>query len=303
MNPNKTVVTLAERYGDEVTRRGVASMRTLTFGFSPCPNDTFIFGALATGKLEVPGFQLEIIHEDVETLNKLAREALLDFSKISFHSFALVVERYALLRSGAALGRGCGPLVVAREPRDMDSLRGEAIAIPGELTTANLLLQLYGEGFAHVHPVSYETIMPRLQRGEFAAGVIIHEGRFTYHSYGLHQVLDLGGWWEETQDLPIALGGILVRRDLGCDVAAVMEDAIRHSLNFARQNSEEIWSYIKTHAQEMDDEVIRHHIDLYVNEYSFDLGEEGRLAIKTLLELAHKRDLLPPVTAGLFLTD
>ena len=278
-------------------------MKTLTLGFSPCPNDTFIFGALATGELEVPGFRLEIIHEDVETLNKLAREALLDFSKISFHSFALVVERYALLRSGAALGRGCGPLVVAREPRDMDSLRGEAIAIPGELTTANLLLQLYGEGFAHVHPVSYETIMPRLQRGEFAAGVIIHEGRFTYHSYGLHQVLDLGGWWEETQDLPIALGGILVRRDLGCDVAAVMEDAIRHSLNFARQNSEEIWSYIKTHAQEMDDEVIRHHIDLYVNEYSFDLGEEGRLAIKTLLELAHKRDLLPPVTAGLFLTD
>ena len=278
-------------------------MKTLTLGFSPCPNDTFIFGALATGKLEIPGFQLEIIHEDVETLNKLAREAFLDFTKISFHAFALVVKSYALLRSGAALGRGCGPLVVAREPRDMDSLRGEAIAIPGELTTANLLLQLYGEGFAHVLPMSYETIMPRLQRGEFAAGVVIHEGRFTYHHHGLHQVLDLGGWWEETQDLPIALGGILVRRALGCEVAKVIEDAIRHSLNFARQNSEEIWSYIKAHAQEMDDEAIRQHIDLYVNEYSFDLGEEGRLAIKTLLELAYKRDLLPPVTAGLFLTD
>ena len=278
-------------------------MRTLTLGFSPCPNDTFIFGALATGKLEVPGFQLEIIHEDVETLNKLAREALLDFTKISFHAFALVVNRYGLLNSGAALGRGCGPLVVAREARNMDSLRGEAIAIPGELTTANLLLQLYGDGFPHVHPVSYETIMPRLQRGEFAAGVIIHEGRFTYHNYGLHQVLDLGNWWEETQDLPIALGGILVRRDLGCDVAEVIEDAVRHSLKYARQNSEKIWSYIKTHAQEMDDEVIRQHIDLYVNEYSLDLGEEGRLAIKTLLELAHKRGLLPPVTAGLFLTD
>ena len=276
-------------------------MKTLTLGFSPCPNDTFIFGALATDKLEVPGFRLEIIHEDVETLNKLAREALLDFTKISFHAFALVVKRYALLRSGAALGRGCGPLVVAREPMDMDSLRGEAIAIPGELTTANLLLQLYGEGFTHVHPRSYETIMPRLQRGEFAAGVVIHEGRFTYHNYGLHQVLDLGGWWEETQGLPLALGGILVRRDLGSEVAELIEDAIRNSLNFARQNSEEIWPYIKTHAQEMDDEVIRHHIDLYVNDYTLDLGEEGELAVETLLELAHKRELLPPITASLFL--
>jgi 1,4-dihydroxy-6-naphthoate synthase len=278
-------------------------MRTLTLGFSPCPNDTFIFGALATGKLEVPGIRLEIIHEDVETLNKLAREALLDFTKISFHAFALVAKRYALLRSGAALGRGCGPLVVAREPRDMDSLRGEAIAIPGELTTANLLLQLYGEGFAHVHPISYETIMPRLQRGEFTAGVIIHEGRFTYSNYGLHQVLDLGGWWEETQNLPVALGGILVRRELGRDIAELIEDAIRQSSNFARQNGEKIWSYIKGHAQEMDDKVIRHHIDLYVNDYSFDLGEEGSLAIKRLLELAYKRNLLPPVAAGLFLTD
>jgi 1,4-dihydroxy-6-naphthoate synthase len=278
-------------------------MKTLTLGFSPCPNDTFIFGALATGKLEVPSFQLEIIHQDVETLNKLAREALLDFSKISFHAFALVVKRYGLLSSGAALGRGCGPLVVAREMRSMDSLRGEAIAIPGELTTANLLLQLYGEGFPHIHSISYETIMPRLQRGEFAAGLIIHEGRFTYHNYGLHQVLDLGAWWEETQDLPIPLGGILVRRDLGPDVARAMEDAIRSSLNFAQQNSEEIWPYIKTHAHEMDDEVIRQHIDLYVNEYTVDLGEEGRLAIKTLLELAHKRDLTPPLPAGLFLDE
>jgi len=278
-------------------------MKTMTLGFSPCPNDTFIFGALATGKLDVPGFRLEFIHEDVETLNKLAREAVLDFSKTSFHAFARVVKRYALLRSGAALGRGCGPLVVAREPRDMNSLRGEPIAIPGELTTANLLLQLYGGGFNHVHPMSYETIMPRLQRGEFAAGVVIHEGRFTYHNYGLHQVLDLGGWWEETQDLPIALGGILVRRDLGSDVAEAIEDAIRQSLNFARQSPEEIWSYIKTHAQEMDDEVIRQHINLYVNEYSFDLGEEGGIAIKRLLELSHERDLLPPLTGSLFLTD
>ena len=275
-------------------------MKTLTLGFSPCPNDTFIFGALATGKVEIPGFKLQIIHEDVETLNKLAREALLDFTKISFHAFALVVNRYALLRSGAALGKGCGPLVVAREPRNIDSLRGEVIAIPGELTTANLLLQLCGDGFPEVYAVSYDTIMHRIQRGEFAAGVIIHEGRFTYRNYGLHQVVDLGAWWEESQGLPIPLGGILVRRELQSDVAEAVEDAIRRSLSFARQNSEEIWPYIKTHAHEMDDEVIAQHIDLYVNEYSLDLGEEGRVAIKKLLELAHERDLVPPLAAGLF---
>ena len=288
------------RYGDAVTRKGNVRMKTLTLGFSPCPNDTFIFGPLATGKVEIPGFELQIILEDVETLNKLAREALLDFTKISFHAFALVVNRYALLRSGAALGRGCGPLVVAREPRNIDSLRGEVIAIPGELTTANLLLQLCGDGFPEVYAVSYDTIMHRIQRGEFAAGVIIHEGRFTYRNYGLHQVIDLGAWWEESQGLPIPLGGILVRRELQTDVAEAVEDAIRRSLSFARQNSEEIWPYIKTHAQEMDDEVIAQHIDLYVNEYSLDLGEEGRIAIKKLLELAHERDLVPPLAADLF---
>lgn len=278
-------------------------MKTLTLGFSPCPNDTFIFGPLATGKVEIPGFKLQIIHEDVETLNKLAREALLDFTKISFHAFALVVNRYALLRSGAALGRGCGPLVVAGQPRNMDSLRGEVIAIPGELTTANLLLQLYGDGFPEVYAVSYDTIMHRIQRGEFAAGVIIHEGRFTYRNYGLHQVVDLGAWWEESQGLPIPLGGILVRRELQSDVAEAVEDAIRRSLNFSRQNSEEIWPYIKTYAQEMDDEVIFQHIDLYVNEYSLDLGEEGRVAIKKLLELAHERGLVPPLACGLFVNE
>ena len=276
-------------------------MNTLRLGFSPCPNDTFIFGPLATGKLDVPNWALDIIHHDVETLNNLAREGILELTKISVHTFALVANHYALLRSGAALGRGCGPLVVAREPRNMKSLRGEVIAIPGELTTANLLLQLYGRGFYSVFPVSYENIMPRLQQGHFAAGVIIHEGRFTYQNYGLHSVLDLGGWWEDTQDLPVPLGAILVRRDLGPDVARAVEEGIRRSLLYARQHPGEIWSYIKKHAQEMDDSVIHQHIDLYVNDYSLELGEEGGLAISTLLELAHKRGLLPALPEDLFL--
>ena len=275
-------------------------MKTLKLGFSPCPNDTFIFGPLATGKLDVANCTLEIIHEDVETLNNLAQDGILDFTKISVHAFGLVAEHYSLLHSGAALGRGCGPLVVAREPRNMDSLRREAIAIPGKLTTANLLLQLYGEGFSRLHPMSYEKIMPSLQQGEFAAGVIIHEGRFTYPNYGLHAVLDLGAWWEETHNLPVPLGAILVRRDLGADVAEAVEDGIRRSLLFARKNPEQVWPYIKMHAQEMDDSVIRQHIDLYVNDYSLELGEEGSLAIRRLLELAHKRGLVPSLPASLF---
>jgi 1,4-dihydroxy-6-naphthoate synthase len=276
-------------------------MKTLRLGFSPCPNDTYIFGALATGRLAVPNWTLKITLEDVETLNNLAREGVLELTKISIHTFGLVAEQYGLLRSGAALGRGCGPLVVAPEPKNMDDLRGAAIAIPGELTTANLLLQLYGNGFSRVFPIDYDTIMPRLQRGEFAAGVIIHEGRFTYHNYGLHQVLDLGVWWEETHNLPLPLGAILIRRDLGRNLAQIMEDVTRRSLLFARQQPEEVWPYVKVHAQEMDDSVIQQHIDLYVNDYSLELGEEGTLAISKMLELAHEHGLVPPLPANLFL--
>ncbi|MEJ2232879.1 MAG: 1,4-dihydroxy-6-naphthoate synthase [Syntrophobacterales bacterium] len=275
-------------------------MKILKLGYSPCPNDTFIFGALATGKVDVANCTLEITHEDVESLNNLARDGILDFTKISVHAFGLAAEHYALLHSGAALGRGCGPLVVAREPRNMESLRHEVIAIPGKLTTANLLLQLYGEGFSRLRPMSYERIMPSLQQGEFAAGVIIHEGRFTYPNYGLHAVLDLGASWEETQKLPVPLGAILVRRDLVADVAEAVEDGIRRSLLFARKNPAKVWPYIKMHAQEMDDSVIRQHIDLYVNDYSLELGKEGSLAIRRLLELAHQRGLLPSLPANLF---
>lgn len=282
---------------------GSISMKTLRLGYSPCPNDTFIFGPLATGRLDIPNCSLNITHEDVETLNNFAREGILELTKISVHAFALVANHYAILRSGAAVGRGCGPLVVARQPRSMESLRGEAIAIPGELTTANLLLQLYGEDFSRVIPMSYETIMPRLQQGDLAAGVIIHEGRFTYHNYGLHAVLDLGEWWEETQGLPLPLGAILVRRDLELEVAYGVEATVRRSLLYARQHPGKIWPYIKMHAQEMDDSVIRRHIDLYVNDYSLDLGEDGSLAIAALLELAHNRGLVPPLQGNLFLEE
>ena len=281
----------------------MSSVQSFTLGFSPCPNDTFIFGPLALGLLNVPGLKLTITHADVETLNQLAKENVLEFTKISVHAFGLVSHSYGLLRSGGALGRGCGPLVVAREPRNMESLRGQDIAIPGELTTANLLLQLCGDGFSRVHHMSYDTIMPRLQHGEFSAGVIIHEGRFTYHEYGLHKVLDLGMWWEETQDLPVPLGAILARRDLEPRVVEAVEDSIRQSLLLSRRDPKAIWPYIKKHAQEMNDTVIWQHIDLYVNDYTLELGEEGRCAIARMLQLAVERGIIPPVPERLFFSE
>jgi 1,4-dihydroxy-6-naphthoate synthase len=276
-------------------------MKSLRLGFSPCPNDTFMFAALATGKLAPASLALQVTLTDVEELNTLARDGVLELTKISVHAFSWVAERYALLRAGAAVGRGCGPLVVAAEPRSMDSLRGQKIAVPGRLTTANLLLQLYGKGFHRVHPVPYDAIMTRVQQGEFPAGVIIHEARFTYRSYGLHRVLDLGAWWEESQELPVPLGAILVRRDLGASVASTMEEAIRQSILYARRYPERVWPYIRSHAQEMDDAVIRQHIHLYVNDYSLDLGEEGHRAVSRLLGVAAEGKLVPPVPAGLFL--
>jgi 1,4-dihydroxy-6-naphthoate synthase len=185
----------------------------------------------------------------------------------------------------------------------MESLRGQDIAVPGELTTANLLLQLCGTGFSRVHHMSYDTIMPRLQHGEFSAGVIIHEGRFTYHEYGLHKVLDLGTWWEETQDLPVPLGAILARRDLESRVVEAVEDSIRQSLLLSRRDPKAIWPYIEEHAQEMNGTVIWQHIDLYVNDYTLDLGEEGRCAIEKMLQLAVERGIIPPVPKRLFFSE
>lgn len=278
-------------------------MQTVRLGYSPCPNDTFIFAALASGRLKPSPWSLEIRLADVETLNAFAREGRFEFTKISVHAFAQVSERYALLRSGAAMGRGCGPVVVAPRQCTMEDLRGQAIAVPGNLTTANLLLHLYGEEFQQTVPMRYDSIMERVKQGDFAAGVVIHEGRFTYQDYGLHAVLDLGGWWEKTQGLPLPLGVILVRRDLGQPAAAAMEEAIRRSLLLARRHPDEVWPYVKAHAQEMDDAVIGQHIDLYVNDYSLDLGGEGILAIRRLLDLACQHGLVPPVPAKLFLSE
>lgn len=274
--------------------------RTLDLGYSPCPNDTFIFYALVHGRVPLPGIAVRERLEDVETLNRLALEGALHLTKVSYNAFGHLRGRYALLRSGGALGRGCGPLVVARKETDMTRLRGAAIAIPGRLTTANLLLQLYGAGFEKVLPMPFHRIMAAVAAGEAEAGVIIHESRFTYREHGLVQVLDLGVWWEKETGLPIPLGGILARRDLGAGIISRVDEALRESVAYAFAHPREPKEYIKAHAQELADEVIDSHIALYVNDFSLDLGEEGARAVEELLSRAEARGIIPPCELPLF---
>jgi 1,4-dihydroxy-6-naphthoate synthase len=269
------------------TGSGVESpARTLSLGYSPCPNDTFIFHALVHGLVAAEGLAFEPRLEDVETLNRLAAEAVLDVTKVSYGAIPHLVRDYVLLRSGGALGRGCGPLVVARREIDPAELAGMRIAIPGRSTTANLLLRLFAPDAAPGIERVYSDIMPAVARGEVDAGLIIHESRFTYPQHGLVKVVDLGEWWERTTGLPIPLGGILARRDLGAETIRAIDDAIRRSVEHAFADPAASRPYVRAHAQEMDDAVTQQHIDLYVNQFSADVGFDGERAIRELFARA-----------------
>lgn len=273
----------------------------LTLGYSPCPNDTYIFHALTHGLVDTGDVSVSERLEDVETLNRLALDGVLDLTKISYHAFMHVRERYCLLRSGGALGRGCGPLVVVGKPTSMSSLRGKRIAVPGRYTTAQLLLSLYGEGYDDVVPMRFDRVMDSVVNGDTDAGLIIHEGRFTFEARGLHKVADLGEWWEGETGLPIPLGGILAKRELGLETVKLVDNAIHASIEYAAKHPEAARSYIKAHAQELSDEVVDSHISLYVNEYSLDIGAEGEAAVRKLLEMAQSRGLVPVSGAPIFI--
>ncbi len=267
--------------------------RTITIGYSPCPNDTFIFYGLTHGKVKIPGIAFQERLEDVETLNRLAVEGSLDITKVSYHAVGRLRENYALLRSGGALGRGCGPLIVAKPWTKLENLRSAPVAIPGKLTTAYLLLRLFDPLIENVVVMTYDRIMQAVAGGKAAAGLIIHESRFTYPAYRLEKLLDLGEWWERRTSLPIPLGGILGRRSLGRDVLLHAEAAIRESLSYAQAHPDEIMDYCGRHAQEMQTDVMKKHIDLYVNAFSHDLTQEGLSAVRRLFTEAEARGIFP----------
>lgn len=275
---------------------GEAPPALLGVGYSPCPNDTFIFHALVTGRVPVEGVSWRPVLDDVETLNRWAFERRLPVTKISFHAFGRLRDAYVLLRSGAALGRGCGPLVVARGdgPRNLE---GRRIAVPGRWTSATLLLRLFEPGIDErdIVEMPFHRIIEGVARGEVDAGLIIHESRFTYQRHGLRSLVDLGAWWEERSGLPIPLGGILADRRLGRERILRIEEGLRASVLHARARPAESRAYVLEHAQELEEDVVDAHIALYVNDFTVDLGAEGIAAVRAFLDEAERLGILPGV--------
>ncbi|RJR16502.1 MAG: 1,4-dihydroxy-6-naphthoate synthase [Nitrospiraceae bacterium] len=268
-------------------------MKQLSLGYSPCPNDTFIFYALVHGKIDTGGHSFNEELLDVETLNQKALNAELDVTKISYAAYGRLRDNYTLLRSGGAVGRGCGPLIVAKRNYSLEQLRNRRIAIPGRLTTAFLLLRLYDPEFARFVEMPFHKIMDAVASEEVDAGLIIHESRFTYPSYRLKKIMDLGEWWERETGLPIPLGGIIARRSLGESVIKQIGVLIKQSVEYAFSNPTVPMAYIKKHSQELSDDVINQHIDLYVNDFSIDLGEEGEKAVREFIKRAEDSGIIP----------
>jgi 1,4-dihydroxy-6-naphthoate synthase len=276
-------------------------LNPLVLAYSPCPNDTFIFTPWVEGRIEGAPPVVER-YEDIDTLNRIALAGEPDVVKISFHAFGHLRDRYVLLRSGGALGRGCGPLVVARTAFDANTLAGRTVAIPGRLTTAALLVRLFAPALpdASIVVMPFHEIMPAVCGGQVDAGVIIHESRFTYQRHGLTRIVDLGEWWERETGHPIPLGGIAMRRDLGADLAGRTERTLTASVDYAYAHPEHVWPTIRRHAQEMEDDVMRQHIALYVNDFTRDYGAEGEAAIEYLLGRANDLGIVPASKRPLF---
>jgi 1,4-dihydroxy-6-naphthoate synthase len=273
----------------------------LSLGFSPCPNDTFMFYPLVHGLVDTTGNTFRERLEDVETLNLLALKGELDVTKVSYAALGHIRNEYALLRAGSALGRGCGPLLVAADNIDPRNLAGKLIAVPGRYTTAMLLLRLFDPSLDKFLVLPFNEIMDAVMQGHVDAGVIIHESRFTYQGFGLRKLLDLGEWWEAETGLPIPLGGIVARRSLGGERIAAIERSLKDGVAYARSHPDEAARYICEHAQEMSAEVCAAHIDLYVNDFSADLGAEGERAIHCLLERAERAGIIPASNTSLFM--
>lgn len=267
----------------------ILPMDKLKLGFSPCPNDTFIFHAMTHGLVDTGRYAFDTVITDVEELNRMAVNSVTDITKLSFHAYLKLKEHYSLLASGSALGYGCGPLVVSK---GHIIGKNSLIAVPGELTTACLLLKLWMPGAYNLVFTRFDNIIPGVASGEFDAGVIIHEGRFIYGQHNLEKVIDLGEWWETETGSPIPLGCIAVKKTLGETVKHDAESIIRSSVEFAFRHRDASREFIKSHAQEMDDEVINSHIGLYVNDFTVALGEKGMRAVETLEFMARQRGII-----------
>ena len=273
----------------------------IRIGFSPCPNDTFIFDAMVHGKIDTESLSFEYILRDVEELNQRAFQEDLDITKLSFFAYAFVSEKYQLLNSGSALGYKCGPLLISKNEFDFSEIPKCYIAIPGKYTTANFLLSIAFPNAKNKKEILFSEIEDAIVNNETDAGVIIHENRFTYAQKGLIKLLDLGEFWESQTKMPIPLGGIAVRRSLPCKLKQKIDRIIRRSVEFAFANPRSGYDFIKSNAQVINDEVIYKHVELYVNKYSIELGEEGKNAVKIMYNKAIDEKIISDIRKDIFI--
>ena len=275
----------------------------LTLGFSPCPNDCFMFDAMVHQRIDLEGLEFDVRMADIEALNAAAFAGRIDVTKLSFHAYAYCIGNYVLLDAGSALGRNCGPLLISKRKISRDEVaRGDLqIAIPGKYTTANFLLSLAFPRATRKSQLLFSDIESAVLNGSMDAGLIIHENRFTYAAKGLKKIIDLGEYWESETGAAIPLGGIVINRALPDDVQQKVNRVMRRSVEYAFANRTASLPFVRANAQEMSEDVMYKHIDLYVNEYSVDLGAEGRRAVELLFERAAATGIIPPATYGLFL--
>jgi len=274
-------------------------MTKLSIGFSPCPNDTFIFDALIHGKIDTEGLDFEVHMADVEELNQMAFRGELDITKLSYHAFLHILEEYIMMDSGSALGNNCGPLLIKNAGAE-NPIKTDLIAIPGKYTTANFLLNYAFPDLQNKQELLFSDIESAIKNKEVSAGLIIHENRFTYTDRGFEKVKDLGEHWEKSTGMPIPLGGIAIKRNLDKALQEKVQRLIRKSLEFAFENPAESLGFVKQHAQDMDAEVMQKHINLYVNDYSLSLGEKGKEAIQYMYEFSVNENLIVETEQGLF---
>ncbi|GET26116.1 1,4-dihydroxy-6-naphthoate synthase [Prolixibacter sp. NT017] len=273
----------------------------LTLGFSTCPNDTFIFDAMVHNRVDTEGLTFETVMADVEELNRLAFAGEIDITKLSYAAYAQLTSQYVLLDAGSALGRNNGPLLISKTKIYPDEIPNLRIAIPGEHTTANLLLSVAYPNVKEKKEYLFSDIEEVVLSGEMDAGLIIHENRFTYQKRGLKKVLDLGEYWEETTGSPIPLGGIVVNRNLPREVQEKVNRVMKRSVEYAYEQPDASYPFVKLYAQEMEESVMRSHIDLYVNEFTRNLGDEGKQAVQTLYSKAEELGIIPKMERSIFL--
>jgi 1,4-dihydroxy-6-naphthoate synthase len=272
---------------------GSSSVREISIAHSPDSDDAFMFYGLATNKIRVPGFKFTHSLTDIETLNQKAiSEAFYDVTAISFHAYPYLQDNYALMACGGSVGEGYGPMIVASRPVTIDNIKRARVAVPGELTTANLTLKLFAPE-VETAVVPFDRIIPEVLAGNFEAGLIIHEGQLTYSHSGLHKVLDLGQWWREETGLPLPLGGNAIRRSLGEETMRTVTQALRDSIQHGLEHREEALAYAMQFARDLDHDLANKFVGMYVNERTLNYGEDGREAIRRLLALGHERGIIP----------